>query len=430
MPPELPADHRSQLRPYRRIFFFDFSNTITWMLVGGAPMVLFAEFLGASPVQVGWLASMVMLLNPLQVFATALLPRFGYKKLMVSMWSMRAVMVVPVFLLALWNPAPAPWVPWVPIVCLFLYSFCRGIGVAAGLPWVIAWVPGTIRGRIMGTTNVMISLAGIFALTVSGVAFATLETHLAFAVVFGLGILAAIAAVGTILFWPDIPVSDANSWRSLLLHAPRLLREKGRYRQYLWLVTVRFFVEAGTLSLLVFYLKRNLGLPNSTIIVFSIVQQAVAVGASHYVRNHIDERGPLNYFRRSIAVSVASSLLLAVLFNLGSIPVYAFGLVFVMMGVTFPHFQIAQNKYLPDLFPEDIRPLGMNLYFAISSMAAGCSPVFWSWVVKDGDHVDPLSMTVYVLISALVVGLTGFGFRAHHAAAEPGLESPRGSALQ
>ena len=53
-------------------------------------MVLFAEQLGATPFQVGLAYSFVFVLTPLQIVSTALLPRYGFKALMLGGWRTRS----------------------------------------------------------------------------------------------------------------------------------------------------------------------------------------------------------------------------------------------------------------------------------------------------------------------------------------------------
>jgi hypothetical protein len=68
-----------ELAPFRAGLVFGFFNAMTWQIGIGTPMVLFAEVLGATPLQVGLAYSFVFVLTPLQVLSTPLLSHFGYK---------------------------------------------------------------------------------------------------------------------------------------------------------------------------------------------------------------------------------------------------------------------------------------------------------------------------------------------------------------
>jgi len=101
---------RPSLRPYAAGFWFGGFNGMTWMIGLGTPMVLLAEKLHASTLQVGLATSFVFLLLPLQILATTSLPRLGYQRQMVSAWILRALFLGVPLALAVAAPAtPAPW---------------------------------------------------------------------------------------------------------------------------------------------------------------------------------------------------------------------------------------------------------------------------------------------------------------------------------
>ena len=84
-----------ELAPYRAGLLFGFFNALTWQIGIGTPMVLFAERLGASSFQVGLAYSFVFLLTPVQVAATTLLPRFGFKRVTLGGWGVRSGDLTP-----------------------------------------------------------------------------------------------------------------------------------------------------------------------------------------------------------------------------------------------------------------------------------------------------------------------------------------------
>ena len=51
--------------------------------------VRFAEQLGATPFQVGLAYSFVFVLTPVQILSTALVPRYGFKAVMLGGWRTR-----------------------------------------------------------------------------------------------------------------------------------------------------------------------------------------------------------------------------------------------------------------------------------------------------------------------------------------------------
>src|SRR6187549_579451 len=91
-----------ELAPFRPGLVFAFFNAFAWQIGIGTPMVLFAEQLGATPFEVGLAYSFVFILTPIQIISTALLPRYGFKALMLGGWRTRSFfLAVPAILAVL-----------------------------------------------------------------------------------------------------------------------------------------------------------------------------------------------------------------------------------------------------------------------------------------------------------------------------------------
>ena len=125
-----------ELVPYRPGIVFAFFNALSWQIGIGTPMVLFAEQLGASPFEVGLAYSFVFVLTPVQILSTALLPRFGYKAVMLGGWGTRSVFLgVPALLALLALGGERPWMVHALVWSVFFFCLCRSIGAASGISW-------------------------------------------------------------------------------------------------------------------------------------------------------------------------------------------------------------------------------------------------------------------------------------------------------
>ena len=121
-----------ELYPYRRGLHFAFFNAFNWQVGVGTPTVLFMEHLGASPAEVGLVYAWTFLLTPAQVLATALLPRWGFKKLTLAGWGARAWFLLVPLALALVAPANRiTWAVYAMVTAMFFYSLSRAVGSAA-----------------------------------------------------------------------------------------------------------------------------------------------------------------------------------------------------------------------------------------------------------------------------------------------------------
>src|SRR3954465_5669800 len=136
MPSLFPtAKSDPELLPFRPGLTFAFFNALAWQIGIGTPMVLFAEQLGASPAQVGLAYSFVFVLTPVQIVSTALLPRFGFKALMLGGWRTRSLFLgVPaalaIFVLA-WGERS--WMVQALVGSVFCFCVFRSIGAASGI---------------------------------------------------------------------------------------------------------------------------------------------------------------------------------------------------------------------------------------------------------------------------------------------------------
>ena len=133
MAPLFPtAKSDPELYPYRSALVFGFFNALVWQIVIGTPMVLFAERLGATSFQVGLAYSFVFLQTPLLVFATALLPRFGFKRMAMGGWAARSLfLAIPLWLAILAPETARGWMVNVFLWSVFFFSFFRTIGASA-----------------------------------------------------------------------------------------------------------------------------------------------------------------------------------------------------------------------------------------------------------------------------------------------------------
>jgi hypothetical protein len=68
---------------------FSFFNAVSFQIVLGAPVILFAKSLGASSFLLGTIAALTPLLNILQLLAARFFHRTGYKRFVLAGWGAR-----------------------------------------------------------------------------------------------------------------------------------------------------------------------------------------------------------------------------------------------------------------------------------------------------------------------------------------------------
>ena len=225
------------LRPVRPGLAFAFFNAPTWQIGLGTPMVLFAEQLGASPAQVGLAYAWVFVLTPVQIFATALLPRFGFKRVMLGGWRMRSFfLVVPMalaMLAAAWGPRT--WMVQLLVWSVFFFCLFRAVGASASTPWLYAIVPAAVRGRYFASDQYLAGVASVLTLLVCAALFAFLPVFPALLLQYGIAVLGSLLSYRALNQLPDAPRPRPVSLMDVARATPQHLLTRSTFRAYLLL---------------------------------------------------------------------------------------------------------------------------------------------------------------------------------------------------
>ena len=162
-----------ELFPFRPGLTFAFFNALAWQIGIGTPMVLFAEQLGATPFQVGLAYSFVFVLTPVQIVSTALLPRYGFKAVMLGGWGTRSFfLAVPAALALLSLRGEQPWMVAALVWSVFFFCLFRSIGAASGVAWFYAILPAGARGRYFASDQFVAAIASVGTLLTCAALFA------------------------------------------------------------------------------------------------------------------------------------------------------------------------------------------------------------------------------------------------------------------
>lgn len=146
------------------VYSFAGFNALSFQMVIGSPMILYAKSLDASATVLGIIAGMLPLLVIFQIPAARYVDAVGYKKFVLSGWSVRTLFV---FVMAL-IPLSAGFLPTesrlaLVLVVLFLFNLSRGISSCGWLPWITSIISPNERGNFLTREALMVNLASIFA---------------------------------------------------------------------------------------------------------------------------------------------------------------------------------------------------------------------------------------------------------------------------
>jgi len=398
------------LRPYRAGYWFGGFNGLTWMMGLGTPMVLLTEQLGGSTFQVGLASSFVLLLFPIQVLATAALPRFGYQRQMVFGWSVRALfLLVPLSLAWLAPEVPSPWMPNAVVASVFGLCTFRAFGVAAHIPWLAAILPDASRGRFFATDNAITSAVGVGTLFGCAVLFARLPAYDAFRVAYCIAVTGSTLAVVNLLRLPAGPPAPRSPVAQMAGHTLRLCFQSGLFRQYL-IVTLLWLVGTAPIpAFAAYYLKVEAGIESSRIFAYTGVQFVGQIVGAWGIRQWIDRLSIRRFFQTASAIAIVVAILwLGILESDGRYAAMLW-LSYVLFGVAVGLFQAAHFTYLPELSEPDTRPVTIAIFGAVTGLLSGLAPMLWGLWLRTEGEVPGIDVEVFTFFFGATIGMAAIG---------------------
>ena len=396
-----------ELYPLRSGLVFGFFNALTWQVGIGTPMVLFAEQLGATPLQVGLAYSFVFTLTPIQILSTALLPRFGFRKVMLSGWGTRSVFLsVPLVLGFLALRGTSGWMVHALVWSVFLFSFCRSVGAAAFVPWMYALLPEGARGKYFSSDQFVSGIGGVGTLLACSLLFALLPVYPALIVMYTIALTGSTLSYFALARLPDTEKPSAISLGSVLRDTPRHMFSATIFRTYLWLAVVYAVISTPLSPFSAYYLKVVPQLPAWQIMLFEVCRFLGVIAVAAFMRPRVDHHGAKPFLMISVGLHIA----LAVywwLFLRGAWqvlwPIY---LVYFTAGIAASAWGAANLGFLPKVTPESQRTLMVSIHSAVTACIGGFSPIIWGLFLKagEGSAIDTDTFQLF-FVSVFVLGL-------------------------
>src|SRR6476659_3073632 len=131
-------------------FSFSAFNALSFQIVLGSPMILYAKTLRASATVLGIIAGMMPLLVIFQIPAANHIHRVGFKQFVYAGWGTRVLFIFAMALVPLTYAFLDPQTRLILILALlFCFNLSRGISSCAWLPWITILVPASLRGKYL-----------------------------------------------------------------------------------------------------------------------------------------------------------------------------------------------------------------------------------------------------------------------------------------
>ncbi len=208
------------------VYTYEAFNTASWSVVLGSPMLLFFQHLNATATILAIAAALAPVLNILQLPAAYYVERVGYRRFVLSGWTLRSFVVVGMTIVTLLPDQVDRATRMILMLGLaFIYNTMRGASSAGFLPWFTHIVPESRRGEFLAKDQFSGAMAAITCLFISG----TLLRYTAwysFGVVFGISAICAFISLSFLRRIPDVPVEKISRnpnpvpWKDMFSYPP------------------------------------------------------------------------------------------------------------------------------------------------------------------------------------------------------------------
>ena len=154
------------------LHWFSLFNAISFQIMMGAPIIVYAKSLGASSTTLGIIAAFTPLMTVFQLPAAQHLHRFGYRQFVLMGWGMRNVLVFLVAGIPLARFLDDTSKLAALLALLFFFNLLRGISSAAWMPWIAQLIPEEVRGRFLSVDQFFMYFGCLLSLLISALVIA------------------------------------------------------------------------------------------------------------------------------------------------------------------------------------------------------------------------------------------------------------------
>ncbi|MBI3416892.1 MAG: MFS transporter [Verrucomicrobia bacterium] len=363
-------------------FSFAAFNALSFQIVLGSPMVLYAKSLDASATVLGIIAGMMPLLVIFQIPAANYVDRIGYKKFVYAGWGIRVAFI---FVIAL-VPITAGFLNATTrlaliLLLLFAFNLSRGISSCAWLPWMTTLVPAEVRGKYLAREAGFVNLASFTTVMLAALCLGKQPAASQFAITFVFSALMGAVSLSFLKRIPDAPVQEHIS----VSKTPVPYREMTRFapfRKLLWEVAAWAVAYGGMTTFTVAFLKAESAMAEGTILMVSAFAFLGGFGSLWFLGPRIDRLGSKPVLVFSFGAWLVILAGWAAVAG-GWLPL-RMSLILMLqfcMGLAAALVNMANTRLAMAIIP----PMGRNHFFAIYSVVLnvtlGLAPIFWGLLI-------------------------------------------------
>ncbi len=359
-----------QMRTAQRNFtLFSFLNVVSFHLLTGNLIALYALRLGAGDLLVGVLYSFIPLGQLVPLLGRLIVRRLGTVRTMGIFWIARYALMSPILLAPLFANNSAPVSIWLIAASVVGFNLARGVAITGHNAIVGAITTETERGSFLSRNQLVIHTAGIGAGLAIGLLLQEESPLFLYSLLMAAGIVIGLSSTRLVFRFPEPPAPDRAG--GFLASLGRTLRRPGVPR-FLTLLAVHSFAVSMVLPFLVVYAKRAHGLGDNTAMLLGAVGGAGAIAmalVSAFVIDRVGAKPLISLFTATLAVTTVMLAVAPPLDSVTAVWVYL-GVVFFFATFGAAGATSANSVYYFNLTPSaDRLNLGI-LYFLVVGIPA------------------------------------------------------------
>ena len=367
------------------VFVFAIFNALSFQIVLGGPMVLYAKSLGASATVLGIIAGMMPLLVIFQIPAAKHVSRVGYKKFVFAGWGTRVGFIFAIALIPLGGGFLDAATQLVLVLAvLFAFNLSRGISSAAWLPWITTLVPEALRGRYLTREAGFVNAGSFASFLLAAVVLGNQPTAWQFTALF---LFSALMGVASLHFLKKIPEPEMPGktqpaqlstepipWGAIAGYAP--------FRKLLRMNVAWSVANGGLGAFVVVFLKSSVGMSEGRVLLATSTAFLGGLASLGLLGPRLDRVGSKPIITVSLLVwfgIVIGWVLLAA--RVWPTPFWLACALQFLMGLAGSMVGLANTRLAMAIVP----PMGRNHFFAlfsvVGSLTLGVSPIVWGLLI-------------------------------------------------
>jgi MFS family permease len=371
-------------------FLFAIFNALSFQIVLGSPMILYAKSLDASATVLGIITGMMPLLVIFQIPAANYIDRIGYRRFVFAGWGVRVMII---FLMAL-VPMTAAFLDTTSrlalmLLLLFGFNLSRGISSSAWLPWITSLVPEPVRGKYLARDAAWVNLGSFLTMGLSAFCLWGSPASWQFSLNFGFSALTGAISLSFLKRIPDVEIPEHT--RTSRAPVPFLAMARyAPFRKLLWTVLAWAVAYGGMTTFTVAFLKVETPWVDGEILLVGATAFLGGLCSLWFLGSRLDRLGSRPVLLLGFFLWMFIALGWGLVAGRVAAPRIGFILLLqVMMGLLAALTHMANTRLAMALIPAMGRSHFFAIYSVVLNVTLGLAPIIWGLMI---DALSPVSV--------------------------------------